>query len=276
MFSEFIIPLWYTIRRDMLRHDHKFLTSLIAFGSSMLRDYIWVPIYIFFIVGVPNQFQLTGIFLHLIAFSIAYEIGYIFTDNISIKYENKNIRHVVYEEPVPERTVYFSILIRLLILAIMLWLMDAWMSRIIFISYISLLGIYFIYGLLSEKLRVPLFVLLRYLKGFVPYAFLILHLPKYHLILVSIVLMATAIFYSIEYGTRKLELPYINIQKLRYLWLRYFIILLFIVPYSYFSKTSLANSALLFFIYMGIHICMIVFSLSRKLLVKYRSRNLIS
>lgn len=263
MKKEFMIPLWYTIKRDMLRHQHTARTGVVAFASAMLRDYIWIPIYAIYVLGEPNIFQITGIILHLVAFSIAYEMGYIYTDNISIKKEKAKIRRVVYKEPVSDKYTYSSLLIRLAILSGFLFFMEPWLNMEIVYLYISLLVTYLIYGNLGEKFRVPLFLVLRFLKGFVPYAFLLFALDRNHFLFVCIVLLGTAIFSTIEYGSRKLEVTYINVQKIQYLWIRYLIIFSLVVPCFYFSHISFRELSMLFLIYVATHLFTTFLSLLR-------------
>lgn len=267
MKSEFMIPLWYTIKRYMIRHQANLNKSVIAYFSSMLRDYIWIPIYAIFFLGGPTLFQLKGLIFHLIAFSIAYEIGYIYTDNISIKKENKKIRKVIYKNPVSDKIVYLSILLRLLVLAIILFFMQPWLNNGIIWLYVLVIAIYWIYGNVKEKFRIPFFLMLRFLKGFVPYAFLVLALSSKTITLILLLLLATSMFFTIEYASRKLDITYINVQLLEFTWLRYLIILIFVAPYVYFGRIGFQDFSLLFTIYISINIIMIILSYSKQVVI---------
>ncbi|MDT0688826.1 hypothetical protein RM549_03470 [Salegentibacter sp. F188] len=264
---ELLIPLWYTLKRYTIRHETSVSRSFVAYLSSMFRDYIWIPIYAIYFLGGPTLYQIQGIIIHIIAFSVAYEIGYIFTDNISIKKENENIRKLIYKDPVPDAIIYFSILIRFIVLAGILLLFNAWVTTEIIILYGTVLLIYWVYGNLKEEYRVPLFLLLRFFKGFVPYAFLILMLSGPTLTLISLLLAATACFFTIEYASRKLDFQYVNIQLMRYVWIRYLIILFFVAPYVYFGHIGFQKFSMLFTIYVAIHLIMIISSLVRRVLI---------
>ncbi|MDT0675846.1 hypothetical protein [Autumnicola musiva] len=264
MRTEFGIPLLYTIKRYKKRHESNWGTSIVAYFSSMLRDYIWIPIYILLVTDGPYLFQVLGFLLHLLAFSVAYEAGYIYTDNISVKKESPEIRKIIYKHAVPDTHTYIAILIRILVLSSMLIFMQPWLSPEITGMYFSVFVIYYIYGNLEEKYRVPLFLILRFLKGFVPSAFLLLSLESVPVMLITLLLLATALFFTIEYGSRKLELPYINVQMMKYVWVRYLIIFVFLAPYIIVDHIPLRDFSLVFTIYVGVHISMIILSLLRK------------
>ncbi|MDT0650413.1 hypothetical protein [Autumnicola edwardsiae] len=260
------IPILYTLERYRKRHDSNWATSVVAYFSSMLRDYMWIPIYIFLVTDGPFLFQLSGLLLHLLAFSIIYEAGYLYTDNISVKKENVKIRKVIYKEALQENHVYFAMLLRVIVVGIMFLFMQPWLSLEIIILYLSILAIYYIYGNLQESYRVPLFLLLRFLKGFIPVSFLLLSLESVPTTLISLLLLATASFFTIEYASRKLDLPYINIQLMKYVWVRYLIIFVFLAPYLIFDHIPFRDFSLIFTTYVSIHIGMIVLSLLRKFL----------
>ncbi|MDT0643788.1 hypothetical protein RM553_13175 [Zunongwangia sp. F363] len=230
----------------------------------MLRDYVWIPIYALVVLEGLDLFHISGFIFHLLIFSIAYEVGYIYTDNISIKKEDKKICKVIYKNPVPENHVYFAIFLRVAVVYVLLAFMKPWLNMEIVWMYTSVFLIYFIYGNLQEKYRVPLFLILRFLKGFIPSAFLILAMDRVPFMLVTLLLFSTACFFSIEYASRKLDLTYINIQLMKYVWLRYLIIFFFLAPYILLDHIPLRDFSLVFTIYVGIHLTMIILSLLRK------------
>lgn len=251
MLSEFKIPLWYTVKRDMIRHDHDVKTAVIDVSVSLIRDYIWIiPFFL-----IMNDFDLSiyylGIFGHLICFSIAYEIGYIYTDNIGIENEKASTRNTIYEISVTRKQVYFSILIRLFSLVVLFVLMAPVVTPQVLALYILLLFTYFVYASVHEKIRVFLFVVLRFLKGFIPYGFLLLTLSTKNLLLVTCFLLGTSIFVGIEYGSRKLGFAYINVYKPRYFWLKYvFIVPLGLLLTALYAPISLGTFILYLMVYM--------------------------
>lgn len=266
MKTEFLVPILYSLKRYKIRQCTSWYKSVIGFVSSLLRDYLWVPIYAIFMVGGPNWTQITGIILHLLTFSIAYEMGYIYTDTISILKEDKDIRKVIYQENQPFSHIYTALGIRLIFLAGFLYLIQFWLNWYIVGLYLLILSIYFVYGNLSEKWRTPLFVILRYLKGFIPYAFLLIQLPRIQFVMVFLVTLSTAIFFSIEYFSRKFKIEYINIQLLKYIWVRYLIVFIFFAPYVLLNHIPFREFSLLFTIYVGVNLTMISFTLIRRLL----------
>lgn len=267
MKAELIVPLWYTIKRYMIRHQTTMPKSIIAYFSSMFRDYLWIPLYAIFFLGGPTMFQVKGLVFHLIAFSIAYEMGYIYTDNISIKTEDEKIRKVIYKDPIADRYIYIALILRILVVVGMLLMMGPWLTETLVWMYLAVIVIYFIYGNVKEKFRVPLFLILRFFKGFIPYGFLIFALSTKTFTLISLLLLATATFFTIEYATRKLNITYVNVQLLEFTWLRYLIILVFVAPYVYFGHIGFQDFSLLFTIYISINIIMIILSYSRRMLI---------
>ncbi len=254
MYSEFVIPLWYTVRRDMLRHNNTVKSSIIGCSSSLVKENIWVLIYATIVLGTSISYVFVGVILHLIAFSVAYEIGYIYTDNIGIRIEKKQTRNVIYSSKIPNRDVFISISIRIFFLALYLILIQPWMNLEIAYLYVFTILIYFTYGSVKENYRIPLFAILRFLKAFVPYAFLLLLLDKWKLSLVLIVIFGTAVFFTIEYASRKLELKYINVHKPKYLWLKYLVIASFVTPYFIFTDISFFSTKFLFITYIASHL----------------------
>ncbi|WP_373056950.1 hypothetical protein [Zunongwangia sp. H14] len=265
---ELKVPLLYTLERYKRRHDSNWRTSVVAYFSSMLRDYIWIPIYALVVLEGLDLFNISGFIFHLLVFSVAYEVGYIYTDNISIKKENKKICKIIYKNPVPERHVYFAIFMRIIIVYGILSFVDSWVNVEIVWLYTSMFLIYFVYGNLKERFRVPLFMILRFLKGFIPSAFLILAMDHVPFMLVTLLLLSTACFFSIEYASRKMDFWYINIQLMKYVWIRYLIIFLFLAPYIIFDQIPLRDFSLVFTIYVGTHLTMILLSLLRNFVGK--------
>ena len=266
MKTEFYLPLYYSLKRYMIRHDTSLKSSITGFFSSLLRDYVWIPVYAILLLNGPNNYQIAGILLHLIVFSIIYEMGYIYTDNISVLKEDVKIRKVIYKEPQPSLHIYISLAIRFFVAVVLMFFMQRWLNVWIVLLYVSLLMIYFVYGNLNERWRIPFFVALRFLKGFLPYAFLLITLIKVQLMLVVLLLFATTVFFSVEYMSRKLQISYINIQELKYTWLRYLLIFLIVSPYILLNKIPLREFSLLFTIYVGVNVLMIIASIARKLI----------
>jgi len=266
MKTEFYLPLYYSLKRYMIRHDTSLKSSITGFFSSLLRDYVWIPVYAILLLNGPNNYQIAGILLHLIVFSIIYEMGYIYTDNISVLKEDVKIRKVIYKEPQPSLHIYISLAIRFFVAVVLMFFMQRWLNVWIVLLYVSLLMIYFVYGNLNERWRIPFFVALRFLKGFLPYAFLLITLIKVQLMLVVLLLFATTVFFSVEYMSRKLQISYINIQELKYTWLRYLLIFLIVFPYILLNKIPLREFSLLFTIYVGVNVLMIIASIARKLI----------
>ena len=268
MKTEFKIPLYYTIKRYMIRQNTGFRKSVEAFFSSLLRDYVWVPLYALIVLDVNISKEILGILLHLITFSIAYEMGYLYTDNISILKEDLSIRKVIYETPRPLINIYYALLIRCFVLGGMLVIIQPWSSLEITFLYILIPCIYLVYGNLKEKFRIPFFIILRFLKGFLPYAFLLFGLSLIQLETVSLLIFATALFFSIEYITRKLKITYINIQQVQYIWVRYLIIILILLPYILLREVSFYEISFLMGLYIVVNILMLCSSQIKKVLIK--------
>ncbi|MDT0646273.1 hypothetical protein RM545_06190 [Zunongwangia sp. F260] len=260
MKSEFLIPLWYTIKRDMIRQNNTVVRSTLRFFSSMLRDYVWIPIYVFWTVEGLGSLNILGAFLHLIAFSIAYEIGYIYADNIGIKREKITTRNVVYEEPVPDKEIYLSMIIRLVVLSVLLFIMQAWLNYFIVLLYAMGIFIFILHAHLTEKLRIFTFIGLRFNKGFIPYAFLIFLLAPEEIWVISFLLLGISIFYSISYASRKLELRFINVYEPKYFWLRFLLTFLLAAPAAYFSRYSLEKFSWMYGVFTLTHLVIIGFS----------------
>jgi len=206
MRTELYIPILYSIKREVNRFNHTYASSVIRLVAGMTFDYLWVPIYALLMSG---SFFVTGIYLDLIfyvlMFMILYEIGYMVSDNIGIRFEKKELRNYVYKKLPSLPELGIGILIRLLLLCLLFIIFNRLNSYIIF-GYVLTLGVFLVHSFVKEKYKVSTFIALRFLKGFVPYAFLIFYLSFSDRILIISGLIGISLYYSIEYASRKTRL----------------------------------------------------------------------
>ncbi|MBN2566883.1 hypothetical protein JXB02_02230 [Candidatus Woesearchaeota archaeon] len=251
---EFFIPLWYAVRREVLRFGLTNLSSSIRYFSLLVLMYLWVPAYAL-LVGQTYAEALIYVRLAIgiLTFAVLYEAGYIFTDTIGSRLEWRDAMNTVYQEEIPLWLSIAGICIRIALVGIVMVGLRGWFPRAMQAYYLIVLLIFFIHGCLNGALRVVTFFTLRVLKGYAPYAWLFSTLPAYHASLVITALCGVSAFYTIEYGTRKLGFPLRkNLYDERHSYFRFVLVLCFTLTGVFLLDVPL-SAFLVFMLVYSIH-----------------------
>lgn len=203
--KKLIIPLLYITNREVYRIKVSKSSSIIRIITAMILNFLWVPIYALILLNKLLELPVYySIFIYLVTFLLFYEIGYILSDNVSVRFETGKIRRKFFKKLPSLKIIGVSIFLRLvLIFGIFKLYSSLFYEEIVFI-YLFTLFIFLIHCILKENYRIGTFIVLRILKGFVPYAFLLFSLSIEENLLVFSGLIGTAFFYAIEYSVRKL------------------------------------------------------------------------
>jgi L-asparagine transporter-like permease len=238
--EEFLVPLLYSVRREVYRFKISNFQSASRLLSSIAHCYLWVPIYALIVMNQLTEISVYfEILVYLLSFLVLYEIGYIVSDLIGFRFENRKVRRETFTEKIPVYAVCAGILVRLLFIGIIMITFQHMFNIQMTILYAFTLLIFVIHSFVNEKYKVGTFFGLRILKGMVPYAFLILILPTHEMVLILSGLIGISYYYSIEYAHRKLNKSMkIDIYNDGYSFVRFFIIIflasivsiLFLIP----------------------------------------------
>jgi len=223
---ELYVPILYSIRREMLRFNHTLGSSIVRFAANFTFDYLWVPAYAMYILGSALS-VLPNILLSLFAFVMIYEAGYLFCDNIGIRFEKKGLCNYVYRRPLSVWSVLVAMIIRLLLVAgLFVFLKGIFSTDVIFMFILTFL-VFIVHSIMNEKYRIATFLSLRLLKGYVPYAFLLFSLSITDRLLVFMGLLGVSAYYTLEYGARKMgkRSPF-DVTEERYSLIRFMIVFL--------------------------------------------------
>ena len=202
---EILIPIVYTIQRDVYRESGKFLKSVGNTLKNVIFMYLWIPFYCLFLLQkLQDPFAYIIIMTYLLAFMIVYEIGYLIADIVLVKYEDKHLRRVIYEKQPPLVMVISGVIFRILIFILLAYILCPDLFNGTVIIFVTTPIMFLVHAILKEQYRLATFIGLRILKGLAPYSCYILILPKDNASLVFSGLLGTAIYYSVPYYSKKL------------------------------------------------------------------------
>ena len=275
---EFLIPVLYSVNREIYRFNLSKIDGLIRPISSMIRNYLWLPIYALIILNKFEDISVYyNIFIYIITFMVLYEIGYIIADNIGIRFEKKEIRRDFYKKQIPLSVVGTAVFLRLITVGILFKIHENLFYKEIVLLYFFTLLIFIVHSLLRDSYRVGTFIMLRIMKGFVPYAFLLFQMPLEENLLVFSGLIGIALYYSTEYSVRKLgeTLP-INIYSEKFSFLKFLFIFILASIISVFYRISVEKILIFFTVFAICHIVILFLSEVKKKIVLIRISHIVS
>ena len=195
MKKELIIPTMYIMKS--IGRDN--------FIGNLIGD-LWIPLYALSILQLFSDISVYyKIIIYLLTFFILYEIGYIFSDNIGIKYEKKSSQRKVYNEKIPDKHFITAIVLRVVLITAIFLIFDKLFVKSIIIAYLATMAIFLLHSLIREKYRLVTYLCLKIMKGYAPYLFLISILLIQEKTLVLVGLIGEGIYYSIPYYVRKIN-----------------------------------------------------------------------
>ncbi len=198
---ELIIPLFYAVKREVYRTNVSLRSALLRFIFDLFRFWLWIMVFIYFQI---DSLDSTGFLLHLIAFMLIYESGYILTDLIGIQFERSEVKKTIYEEAIDLKVVLFAVSIRMVTLSSIYTLFYGNFSSITFMGHIFTLIFYVFHCFSKETFRLVTFFLLRCSKGLVPFLFILNRLSLDTSLLISVGVLAMAFYAAFEYWSGKL------------------------------------------------------------------------
>jgi len=200
--NQLFIPLLYTVLREIPRYKRSIFEAISCSLSSCLFYYLWVPIYTLFALGNLTDLGAYLVLLpHFVAFVILYEAGYLISDYCGSKREDRKLGRAVFRN-LQFKVLSGAVLSRIAIVLAILFSVRS--NPSIYLLHGLTFAIFLVHSLVQGQYRLATFMGLRVLKGFVPYATMIMLLPLVHKMLILSALIGHGIHQAMEYYPRKL------------------------------------------------------------------------